>query len=236
MVRDLKHITGAVSSFVYTAVSSRIFFLSALVSLPAFLLLDSVIIKTILTLFYICFMLLLGKGFRLMPNVMVFLSITLLNLFSPIGKVLLSLGPFVITRGALDNGILKSVTFIGLIYLSRISVRRDLEFPGKLGALLSRTFFYFDMMASAWKKSGRDRNGGDATSKGAGAAAKNDRKREGLIERLDNLFYTVSARLDEKEGDAAAPVLTSWKGWVCVMLFIACHWGLFLYSVLRLRV
>ncbi|TFG64929.1 MAG: hypothetical protein E4H36_01575 [Spirochaetales bacterium] len=221
MVQIPKPVTVRVEEFFRSSVSSRLFFLTALVCLPAFLLLDSFPVKLILTAGYILLTILLGRGFRLMPNIAVFISITVLNLFSPFGKVLLSLGPFTLTQGALQNGMAKSVTFIGLIYLSRVSVRRDLRFPGKLGSMLARTLGYFDMITQTWKLTGTA--GG---RKRGGAAA--------VIERLDRLFTAVFSRMEEGQIAAAVRTGTNWKGYVWAAGFLACHWGLLILNKLNL--
>ena len=42
----------------------------------------------------------------------------------------------------------KAAVLIGMIYISRFALRQGLTFPGRLGILLSRVFFYFGRLTS----------------------------------------------------------------------------------------
>lgn len=77
------------------------------------------------------------------------LAITLFNLLTPLGRVILEIGPFVVTQGALELGIRKGLTIVGLVFISLFSIRRDLVLPGRLGALLGRSFLYFERLLDA---------------------------------------------------------------------------------------
>ena len=70
--------------------------------------------------------------------------ITLFQQLSPFGKVLAQIGPFSVTRGALEAGIGKSFLLIGLVFTSLFSVTPGLRLPGKLGGIVGRMFFYFE--------------------------------------------------------------------------------------------
>jgi heptaprenyl diphosphate synthase len=77
----------------------------------------------------------------------VFLAVTVaMNLAVPLGRVLLNLGPLKITQGALESGLGKGLTLVGLVYLSRLCVRPDLELPGTAGRYVARTFFYLNRL------------------------------------------------------------------------------------------
>jgi len=77
----------------------------------------------------------------------VILAVTVaMNLAVPLGRVLLSLGPLKITQGALESGLAKGLTLVGLVYLSRLCVRPDLELPGTAGRYVARTFFYLNRL------------------------------------------------------------------------------------------
>jgi len=77
----------------------------------------------------------------------IFLAVTVaVNLAVPLGRVLWSAGPWRVTRGALDAGLAKGLTLVGLAYLSRFSVRPDLSLPGAAGRYVARTFFYLNRL------------------------------------------------------------------------------------------
>jgi len=78
---------------------------------------------------------------------LIFLAVTVaVNLAVPLGRVLWRLGPWSITQGALEAGLAKGLTLVGLAYLSRFSVRPQLRLPGAAGRYVARTFFYLNRL------------------------------------------------------------------------------------------
>lgn len=78
---------------------------------------------------------------------LIFLAITVaVNLAVPLGRVLWRLGPWSITQGALEGGLAKGLTLVGLVYLSRFSVRPELRLPGAAGRYVARTLFYLNRL------------------------------------------------------------------------------------------
>jgi heptaprenyl diphosphate synthase len=78
---------------------------------------------------------------------LVFLAVTVaVNLAVPLGRVLWRLGPWRITQGALESGLAKGLTLVGLVYLSRFCVRPDLRLPGAAGRYVARTLFYLNRL------------------------------------------------------------------------------------------
>jgi hypothetical protein len=78
-------------------------------------------------------------------------SVTVFNLLSPFGRVLLSWGPFTLTQGALEDGLNKGLVISGLVFVSLFSVSRELRFGGRLGDLLARTFYYYEQLMTERK-------------------------------------------------------------------------------------
>jgi hypothetical protein len=78
---------------------------------------------------------------------LIFLAATVLvNLAVPLGRVLWNVGPWKITAGALEAGLGKGLTLVGLAYLSRFCVRPDLRLPGAAGRYVARTFYYLNRL------------------------------------------------------------------------------------------
>jgi hypothetical protein len=78
---------------------------------------------------------------------LVFLAATAaVNLAVPLGRVLWRVGPWSITQGALESGLAKGLTLVGLAYLSRFCVRPDLRLPGAAGRYVARTLFYLNRL------------------------------------------------------------------------------------------
>jgi hypothetical protein len=88
----------------------------------------------------------------------VFLVVTVLvNLLSPLGRLIARLGPLRVTDGALSSGLGKALTLLALTYLSRLCVRGDLALPGAAGRYLRLTFRYLNaLLARRRVMAGRD--------------------------------------------------------------------------------
>ena len=74
--------------------------------------------------------------------------ITLFQLLSPFGQVLLDLKIITITKGALLSGFNKSLLLIGLVFTSLFSVSPGLKFPGRLGGVLTEMFYFYEELYS----------------------------------------------------------------------------------------
>ena len=71
-----------------------------------------------------------------------FVSIVVFNMFIPYGRVLFEIGSFRVTEGSLIDGLKKALTMQSLIFISRLSIKKEIAFPGKTGAIISGTFLY----------------------------------------------------------------------------------------------
>ena len=95
---------------------------------------------------YIVLALFFGKYRGWGRTTIVFLVITVMNLFPPAGKVILSVGRFNITAGPLKTGMIRAATFSGLFLLSRIAIRPGLNLPGAAGQFVSDVFGLFNTL------------------------------------------------------------------------------------------
>jgi len=73
-------------------------------------------------------------------------SVVAFNLFLPVGRVWVNLGPVPITEGAFFLGLGKGLTFAGLVFFSLASISRDLRLPGRFGALWGQTFAWYEQL------------------------------------------------------------------------------------------
>ena len=78
-----------------------------------------------------------------------FVAVVAFNLAAPGGRVLLELGAFPVTEGALSVGLTKAFSLTSLLLLSKVGIRRDLELPGRLGRLLTVTLAYVHHLLEA---------------------------------------------------------------------------------------
>jgi hypothetical protein len=115
----------------------------ALASL-AFLFQTQLVLKLALFAAFLIAALASGKRVSLLTTLFVSLGIVVANLLVPVGRVLWRAGPLAITETALLDGIAKAVTFEGLIYISKASIRPGLRLPGRFGSIVASAFVYYD--------------------------------------------------------------------------------------------
>ena len=128
------------------AVSSPVRFAAGLAAMPPFLMLDHMPSKLLLLALFAAAAVLAGKRISWFYFLILAASVTFFHLLAPVGRVLFEAGPFTVTAGALENGIMRSATLIGMVFLSLSAVRPELELPGRFGGLLTRTFYYFEVI------------------------------------------------------------------------------------------
>ncbi|HKK64385.1 MAG TPA: hypothetical protein VJ967_00925, partial [Clostridia bacterium] len=122
--------------------------ITGLLMIPPFILQPQIAFKGAHILLFGLASLYLGKRVRIIPGVMIAAAVTGAQLLTPLGEVLTYIGSFPITAGALQQGLLRGLNLVGLVYLSRYAVSPGLPIPGKLGALLYRVFYYFEELTA----------------------------------------------------------------------------------------
>jgi len=192
----------AFQSFLLQNLSPGILFLAGVLSLPPFLFTESLIDKGLLTGFYFLCAGLSGKRIKTFPNLIAFLGITAANLITPLGQVIFYLGTFPVTLGALRLGAFKAFTLLGMIALSRFTLRSYVPVPGRLGAVLSRMFFYFERITER----------------------KFQLRRTRIWEDLKTLIQEVSQEGMGHRPQAAGPSRTTLPGCLFVFLFLTVSW------------
>jgi hypothetical protein len=199
---ETRHGTAAVTF----RISSTALILTGIAAIPAFLFQNSLLFQIVQVSTFFIAAALSGKKIRILPPLIMLVSITLLNLFTPIGRVLVSFRRISVTAGALRLGIHKALTLIGLIYLSRAAVRSDLSLPGRFGSIITRTFYYFDQVNETWRTI----------------------PKQPVIKRLDALLFHIYADRPETRGQTAGEKrTTSLPGYCLLFLFLTVQWGLF---------
>lgn len=124
--------------------SPRPRFLAGLLAMPGFLLIDDPRWKALLVFLYGGLAWASGKRIRILYFVLTLATVTFFHLLTPWGVVLAEWGPLRITSGALEKGLLRGLTLVGMVFLSLSSVRPDLQLPGRFGGILGRTFRHFE--------------------------------------------------------------------------------------------
>ena len=127
-------------------------FLTGIVVIACFLFQQNLVVRICQVLVFAGIAGLAGKRIRIGYFLIMVTSITFFNLLTPVGEVLLRLGPIVVTRGALRQGLMKGFAIPGLVFISLFAVRPDLRLPGRLGGLIARLFFYFEHLLEGRKQ------------------------------------------------------------------------------------
>lgn len=125
---------------------STTLFIAGLLTMPALLFNPSIPLRVAQFAFFWLCAWSVGKRTSLLNALIVSASIVAFNLLIPYGPVLLVIGNFRITQGALLAGLEKAVTVEGLIMLSKATIRSDLRLPGRFGALIGESFRYLELI------------------------------------------------------------------------------------------
>ena len=105
--------------------------------------------RTLLLLVLMLLVLSIHRRLRWGRTATFFGAVVAFNLAAPGGRVLLELGAFPVTEGALRVGLTKAFSLTSLLLLSKVGIRRDLELPGTLGRLLTLTLAYVRFLLDA---------------------------------------------------------------------------------------
>jgi hypothetical protein len=197
-------------------VSPSFLLLTGLLLAPALILQKNLAVKAVQTgLFLGLAVLSVSAGRRrLIIGSCIFIVTTIaVNLFSPVGRVILTIGPLRVTLGALYLGISKATTLASLLYVSRICVRPSVRLPGVLGRYVSETFAYLGKLLA----------GGERVS------------RHNLVQSLDELFESIF----NSSGDQPAGLPTAGNtvsGVLALATLLIVNWGVLFFPVSTLLV
>lgn len=187
-------------------ISPRYLFIAGLLALPPFLFQQQLPVKAIQTVSFILLCMFFKRRMLILPPLIAFLSITVMNLLSPHGEVLYTLGPFQLTSLALSTGLKRALTLIGLIYLSKLTITRRTPLPGTLGTLIAETFFYFERMMEEWKTV----------------------KEKRLLVKLDALLIMLEEKPADITPDNVSSVYSPSLSILFLILFVGANWALLL--------
>lgn len=187
-------------------------FICGLVTVPAFLLQTVLFVRIFQVLLFLLLVVISGRKVKLLFHVMLFLSIALMNILTPCGEVLLKIGPLPVTHDALNLGIFKATTFLGLIYLSQFTISTNLKLPGVIGGTMGKVFFYFEKIKQE-NRACTNRN---------------------LIERIDFILFNVLKNPENMEIPAKSIEKGEKKlfGIIFLCFFVLINWGAFIIVLL----
>jgi len=182
-------------------------FLTGGLVIPAFLFQNNLTVRVSQVLLFAALASFAGKRIKWNYFLVMVGSITAFNLLQPLGEVILRVGPFAITRGALNQGLEKGFTIVGLVFISLFSIRSDLRLPGKVGGLVGRVFFYFERIIEGKKHLEARR----------------------LIESIDTILLSIYTPGQTQPGGGEATFTeagqTTWLGAVCMSSLVLLNWS-----------
>ena len=88
---------------------------------------------------------------RVIPSLVIVLSVTFFSLMSPSGEVLLSIGSFKITLDSLLLGLRRSGILVGMVFLSRLIISQEsgktfISHGGRIAGKLTEVFFFLNLL------------------------------------------------------------------------------------------
>ncbi len=120
----------------------RIFFVLCIGLLVLFLLVRNLYVQwSLVLIFFIMACVRKQKPVKVLPSTLVTLSVVILSLLRPEGKVLFYLGSWRITLGSLCSGLERSGILVGMTFLSQAVIGSIKMLPGKIGKTVSQVFY-----------------------------------------------------------------------------------------------
>lgn len=123
-------------------------FCAALVIMLVFLFIHNVRIMAALTVVFYIAARIRRRRVRILPSLIILVTVTVAALLSPAGRVLVRLGSFPITLGALETGLSRALTLVGMVFLSQYATSGEIKLPGAAGALLESVFNWFSALSA----------------------------------------------------------------------------------------
>lgn len=127
-------------------ISARTLFWAGMITLPAYLLQNDLMIRLAQVVLFGALARVAGKKLQWVYFLSIIATITAFHVIVPSGAVLAEIGGFRVTQGALRTGVFKALTIVGMVFISLVAVRADLRLPGKLGALAGKIFWSFEQI------------------------------------------------------------------------------------------
>ena len=128
--------------------SARTLFIAGIIVLPAYLLQDSLVVRSVQVVWFGWLATVAGKRLYWFYFFSITVGITFFHLLVPTGAVLFEVFGLKITLGAFTNGVFKSLTIVGMVFISLVAVRADLRIPGRFGSTAGKVFWSFEQIMS----------------------------------------------------------------------------------------
>ena len=125
-------------------------FIVGIIILPIFLFLKNIYALWTIVLIFLLLNCILRKGkIKIVPSILVCITVTFFALLSPSGKVLLTIGHFKVTDSALYIGLRRSAVLCGSVFISQFAISRDLPLRGKIATYLKLVLSFFKELTAS---------------------------------------------------------------------------------------
>ncbi|WP_320127660.1 Gx transporter family protein [uncultured Sphaerochaeta sp.] len=125
--------------------------LASLACIVSILFVDNLIILVLITVLMYLLQHFAHRRILMVPPVMLVISMLILSLFEPNGKVLLSVGSVAVTQGALNIAMIKALRLICLLSASQCISASNPNLQGRTTAYIPLTLGYFNLLSSSFK-------------------------------------------------------------------------------------
>lgn len=143
-MKYIQKYTERTMHFFSTHMSPEHLFIVTLLCFPSFVF-QSSIWCALVQLFLCMTLVFLRKGkIKLLPSFFIASSIIFFNILNPYGKILLHIGTFPVTAGAIESGVRRATVLLGMVFISQFSISKNLHIPGILGNFIGMMFYYFE--------------------------------------------------------------------------------------------
>lgn len=204
-------------------ISPSLLFAAVLLAFPAFLFQKNLTVLAGETISFFLLALTRREKLRLLPSILMVAGITFFSLFSPHGQVLARIGGIFVTAGAVEAGLARGMTLVGMVFLSQLAVSPQVRLPGRAGAFVVDVFSVLDGL-------GQEPLGLGAQDKGRTRFAQAARN---LGSALDNRLYRAYWQQDgfgqRKSADNNHPAVqrpSRRRGVAAMVLWLAALYGL----------
>jgi hypothetical protein len=141
-------IAAPVAAFFERNIVPKNLFIAVMCGFPAFLFQRNIAILAVEILLFFCLSLFRRGRAALLSPFLILCFITFFNLFTPYGKILLRIGTFTVTDGALFQGLRRAEVLVGMVYLSQFALDSSLSLTGRAGKFLSEMFAAFNRITA----------------------------------------------------------------------------------------
>lgn len=139
---------GPLGRFLSQRVPAVLQFAAGALLMAAFIAQRDLVLRTAEFAAFLALARLTGRRLRIVNYLLVAAGIVAFNLLIPVGRELFSILGFPVTESALQSGVAKALTLVGMIAASQFSIRPDLRLPGRFGGLLARSLMYFQRIVA----------------------------------------------------------------------------------------